>query len=87
MKVLDLCSGLGGFSEAFRVNAHEVLRIENNPLLENVPDTKIMCIFELRDLLEQNYEPFCSSIDVVLFSPPMLRVFFGIQCSESHTLA
>jgi len=39
MKVLDLCSGLGGFSEAFLTAGHDVLRIENNPLLADVPNT------------------------------------------------
>ena len=33
MKVLDLFSGLGGFSEAFLRSGDEVKRIENNPLL------------------------------------------------------
>lgn len=72
MKVLDLCSGLGGFSEAFRVNAHDVLRIENNPLLENVPDTKLMCIFEFRDWVEDNLNDpnVDTNVDIILFSPP-----------------
>ena len=71
MKVLDLCSGLGGFSEAFISAGHEVMRIENNPLLSNVAATKIMCIFELQDFIEQQifHEDF-ENIDVVLFSPP-----------------
>lgn len=71
MKVLDLCSGLGGFSEAFVAAGHEVLRIENNPLLAEVPHTKMMCIFELRDLLEDNkYNHFVSNVDLIVFSPP-----------------
>jgi len=71
MKVLDLCSGLGGFSEAFVAAGHEVLRIENNPLLEDVPHTKLMCIYELRDWIEDNLElnPF-DDVDLILFSPP-----------------
>jgi site-specific DNA-cytosine methylase len=74
MKVLDLCSGLGGFSEAFLEAGHEVLRIENNPLLADVPRTKIMCIFELRDWLEDGFNDYGAinfdEIDIVLFSPP-----------------
>jgi len=73
MKVLDLCSGLGGFSEAFVTAGHEVLRIENNPLLRDVPGTKIMCIFELRDLLEDNWSVLdidIDNVDIILFSPP-----------------
>ena len=45
MKVLDLCSGLGGFSEAFVAAGHEVLRIEHNPLLADVPHTKICLLY------------------------------------------
>jgi len=74
MKVLDLCSGLGGFSEAFVAAGHEVLRIENNPLLAEVPHTDIIDLFDVRDLLEEvredNPDPFLQSVDVVLFSPP-----------------
>jgi site-specific DNA-cytosine methylase len=74
MKVLDLCSGLGGFSEAFLEAGHEVLRIENNPLLADVPRTKIMCIFELRDWLEDGFNDYGAinfdEVDIVLFSPP-----------------
>ncbi len=39
MRVLDLFSGLGGFSEAFVRSGDEVLRVENNPLLSEVPHT------------------------------------------------
>jgi len=74
MKVLDLCSGLGGFSEAFVVAGHEVLRIENNPLLAEVPHTDIIDIFDVRDLLEENVadngDAFLRNVDIILFSPP-----------------
>jgi len=74
MKVLDLCSGLGGFSEAFIQANHEVMRIENNPLLSNVANTEIMCIFEVRDLIqdmvENNHHYDYDDVDVILFSPP-----------------
>ena len=74
MKVLDLCSGLGGFSSAF-VNdpSWEVMRIENNPLLESVPHTEIICIFEFRDnladMISRGYCP--TSPDLLLASPPL----------------
>jgi len=80
MKVLDLCSGLGGFSEAFQLAKHEVIRIENNPLLVNVDNTMIMCIFELRDFIEDNIKQIrisnaatLKNVDVILFSPPCLE--------------
>jgi len=74
MKVLDLCSGLGGFSEAFVAAGHEVLRIENNPLLAEVPHTDIIDLFDVRDLLEENVadngDAFLRNVDIILFSPP-----------------
>lgn len=72
MKVLDLFSGLGGFSEAFVQSGHEVLRIENNPLLSEVPHTQIIDIFEFRDILLENIRrghPI-QRPDVILASPP-----------------
>jgi hypothetical protein len=64
MKVLDLYSGLGGFSEAFVQDPnYEVIRIENNPLLAGVPFTIHADIFDLdpRDYLD---------VDLILASPP-----------------
>jgi len=71
MKILDLCSGLGGFSEAFVAAGHEVLRIENNPLLVDVAHTKIIDIFEFKDWLEAaQVVKGGLGIDIILFSPP-----------------
>lgn len=72
MKVLDLFSGLGGFSEAFLQAGDEVVRIENNPLLSEVPNTSIEDVKEMRDRLlefKQSGQPI-RKIDVVLASPP-----------------
>ena len=44
--MLDLCSGFGGQSEAFLRGGYDVLRIDNNPLLNNVPHTYIADIME-----------------------------------------
>lgn len=91
MKVLDLCSGLGGFSEAFVAAGHEVLRIENNPLLVDVAHTKIMDIFELRDFIEDNLdciqESFTSvmkNVDVILFSPPCLEFSLAFDAPRAR---
>jgi hypothetical protein len=75
LKVLDLFSGFGGFSEAFLQYEDEVLRIENNPLLSEVPNTEIMCVLELRDelklqLAKGNLEPKFLNIDLIVASPP-----------------
>ena len=48
MKVLDLFSGLGGFSEAFLLAGDEVVRVENNPLLSEVPATTQQDVLAIR---------------------------------------
>ena len=63
MRVLDLFSGLGGFSQAFLDRGHEVTRIDNDERFINVPNTTIGDVLNLR---ERDLEGF----DVVLASPP-----------------
>ena len=46
MRVLDLFSGLGGASQAFLDHGHDVVRIENNPLLSGITNTCIMGVDE-----------------------------------------
>lgn len=75
LKVLDLFSGLGGFSEAFVQNEDQVLRIENNPLLSGVPHTTLMDVKKLRDIIahgiaEGDLNPYLLNIDLILASPP-----------------
>ena len=70
MKVLDLFSGLGGFSEAFLRAGDEVVRVENNPLLSEVPNTTLQDVKEMRDRLvrfKEEGQPI-RKIDVVLAS-------------------
>tara|TARA_B100000003_G_scaffold193804_1_gene194534 strand:+ start:50 stop:664 length:615 start_codon:yes stop_codon:yes gene_type:complete len=87
MKVLDLCSGLGGFSEAFLMDrdAWEVMRIENNPLLSEVPNTEIIDLFEFRDtlsdMIERGYRP--DKIDLILFSPPCREFSLGFHAPQA----
>jgi len=45
--VLDLCSGLGGFSQPFIDVGWDVVRIDNNPKFKDVPNT---FIGDIRDL-------------------------------------
>jgi len=75
LKVLDLFSGFGGFSEAFVLNRDEVLRIENNPLLSEVKHTVLMDVRKLRDIISQdladgNLNPYLLNIDLIVASPP-----------------
>ena len=71
--VLDLCSGLGGFSEAFVEDpAWGVIRIENNPILADVPHTRLLDVVHWIDwlpaLIEENGNP-----DIVVASPPCVE--------------
>ena len=45
-KMLDLCAGFGGQSEAFLRGGWQVLRIDNNPLLSEVEEMVIMDLFD-----------------------------------------
>jgi len=63
MKVVDLFSGLGGFSEGFLQRGHEIIRYDNNPRFEAVPDTIIRDVFDLKIRSLRN-------ADVILASPP-----------------
>ena len=68
LKVLDLCSGLGGFSEAFLERGHEVTRVEIDTRFKDVTNTIIGDVFQIstgqiKDLLIHD-------IDVILASPP-----------------
>ena len=46
-RMLDICSGLGGASQAFQEHPDwEVHRIENNLLLKDVPGTTLIDVFE-----------------------------------------
>jgi hypothetical protein len=87
MKILDLFSGLGGFSEAFLRAGDEVVRVENNPLLSEVPNTSIEDVKDVRDRLQRYKEEGhpIRQIDVVLASPPCLE--FSLAYSAPRGVA
>lgn len=64
---IDLCSGLGGFSEAFVKRGWEVVRIDNDPRFEKVPHTRI---FDIQLWPEWSRVFFGDHYDIVLASPP-----------------
>ena len=45
--MLDLCAGFGGQSEAFHLGNWDVLRIDNNPLLKEVPRMVLADLYEI----------------------------------------
>jgi len=70
-KFLDLFAGLGGASKAFLdSNRWDVLRIDNNPLLSNVDNMDIKCVYEFRDWCRDNQASIYESVDVIWASPP-----------------
>lgn len=85
MRVLDLFSGLGGFSEAFVNHGWEVCRLENNPLLAEVPYTHIMDVVEFRDQLldAQRRGLPIKSVDVIVASPPCYEFSMGFNAPRA----
>lgn len=73
MRMLDVCSGLGGASQPFYDNTWDVLRLENNPLLKDVPNTALV------DILNLPLENLESSvpIDLIWCSPPCREFSLG----------
>ncbi len=63
--VWDLCSGLGGWTEAFAQSDWVVIRIEINPALEYVPFTRIWDIHDWMDWIDDLPHP-----DLIVASPP-----------------
>jgi hypothetical protein len=72
LRVLDLFSGLGGASQAFVDAGDEVLRIENNILLKDVPNTHMMDVVDLHAFLAE-YHVARRPYDLVWASPPCLE--------------
>lgn len=68
-RMLDLCSGLGGASEAFVKAGWDVVRLDNNPLLEGIPHTE-MC-----DILQINPQSYFGEkyFDLIWSSPPCVQ--------------
>ena len=68
--VLDLCSGLGGASEAFANHPHwEVVRIENNELLADVPHTESLDVLRWLDWLPKMIQQL-GRPDLIIAAPP-----------------
>ena len=68
MKVIDLCSGLGGFSQAFVDAGDEVIRVDIGTKFRNVPHTVISDVMAWEP-------PFVP--DIVLASPPCQAFSFA----------
>lgn len=87
MRVLDLFSGLGGFSEAFLQAGDEVVRVENNPLLQDIPATSMDDVLAVRDRLTDYQERGIGmrEYDVLLAGPPCRE--FSLAYSSPRSIA
>lgn len=87
MRVLDLFSGFGGFSEAFVKAGDEVMRVENNMLLSEVPCTTIQDVLAMRDRLETFVEKGypIRQYDVLLAGVPCYE--FSLAFSAPRAIA
>lgn len=87
MRVLDLFSGLGGFSEAFYRAGDEVVRVENNPLLSEVPCTTMQDVLEVRDRIHLYHAQGLETreYDVLLAGPPCRE--FSLAYSSPRSIA
>ena len=68
MKVFDLFSGLGGFSQAFLDRGHNVTRIEFDEQFKDVPETYIGDVLDMIDA--DFFDHYMGYPDIILASPP-----------------
>ena len=88
-KMLDLFSGLGGASEAMTRSPNwEVMRIENNELLNQVPHTEIVCVKkflkELKSLIADGFI-LDDALTLIWASPPCTE--FSLAYSSPQSIA
>ena len=86
--MLDLFSGLGGASEAMLKAGWDVMRVENNVLLANVPNTYHTCIFdwwaEVKILLRAGHK--IPKLDLIWASIPCTAFSQGYNAPRSIAL-
>ncbi len=81
-RMLDIYSGLGGASEAFRLGGWEVHRLENNVLLKHVPDTQIV------DVLQWPFHDIpVGYYDFIWASPPCTEFSDGYSSPKQNHIA
>jgi len=75
MKVVDLFSGLGGFSQAFVDRGHEVERYDNDSKFSDISNTTIKDVLELTPIDLKH-------ADIILASPPCTH--FSVASLRYH---
>jgi len=74
--MLDVFAGFGGQSQAFLNHGWDILRVDNNPMLSEVPK---MVIMDVADLWPHNAMPYSFHFDYVHASPPCLEFSTGFS--------
>lgn len=75
LKVIDLFSGLGGFSQAFLDRGHDITRYELDELFKDIPCTIIKDVYDLTSNDLKN-------VDIILASPPCTH--FSVAALYHH---
>tara|TARA_Y100000004_G_scaffold46727_1_gene51304 strand:- start:676 stop:1284 length:609 start_codon:yes stop_codon:yes gene_type:complete len=70
MKIIDLFSGLGGASEAFVQDYHEVMRIDNNPILLGVHNTWMFDLTDDEEIDALIHMHYWDNPELIWASPP-----------------
>jgi len=68
MRVLDLFSGLGGFSQAFLDRGHYIVRYDIDPKFRDIPNTTTKDVFELHPGDIKNFDVILASPDCTNFT-------------------
>lgn len=79
LTILDLCSGLGGWTEAFVQHGWNVIRIENNPVLQYVPFTLELDVLKWEQWIDDIPHP-----DIIVASPPCLEFSDALQAPRTR---
>lgn len=75
MEVVDLFSGLGGFSQAFVDRGHTVERYDLDPKFKEIPHTMTVDVLDLTPIDLEH-------ADIILASPPCTH--FSVAASHHH---
>lgn len=79
MRMVDLCSGLGGASQPMCDHGWDVVRFENNPLLKDVPYTRMHDIMKM-----PKFE--ADDVDLIWASPPCREFSNGYASPKSKAI-
>jgi len=79
--IWDLCSGLGGWTEAFVEAGWRVIRIENNPELKHIPHTFCLDVLDWREWVDAFPDP-----DIIVASPPCLEFSLAFNAPKPKAI-